>query len=213
MSGTATARLRAERVVGILRKVPPARVDPVVDALVAGGIGIVEITLESDGALDAITRMRERGGLLVAAGTVRTPEDVDRALAAGAELMMGPTLRADVMRRARERGAVMIPGAFTPTEIEAALGLGAPAVKLFPGSVGGPAYLRAVLAPLGDVPIVVTGGVDATTAPEFLSAGAMAVGTGSSVVSPARVAAGDMEAVAEAARVLVEAVRAVPRPS
>jgi 2-dehydro-3-deoxyphosphogluconate aldolase/(4S)-4-hydroxy-2-oxoglutarate aldolase len=210
MSERAIARLRAERVVAVLRKVPPDRVDAAVEALVAGGIRIVEITLESEGALAAIARLRARPDLLVAAGTVRTAADVDRALAAGAELMLAPALRADAVRRAQERGALMIPGVLTPTEIESASALGAPAVKLFPGSVGGPGYLRSVLAPLGDVAVVVTGGVDATTAPEFLRAGAVAVAAGSSLLPPERVSAGDMEAVAAAAAALVAAVRAVP---
>src|SRR5436309_3120504 len=117
MSEAAIARLRSERVVGILRRVPPERVDAVVEALVAGGVRIVEVTLESEGALEAIARLGRRRDLLVAAGTVRTPEDVDRALEAGARLMMAPALRADALGRARERGAVLVPGALTPTEI------------------------------------------------------------------------------------------------
>jgi 2-dehydro-3-deoxyphosphogluconate aldolase / (4S)-4-hydroxy-2-oxoglutarate aldolase len=200
-------RLRAERVVGILRRVPAERAEAVVDALVAGGIRVVEVTLEGEGALPLIERLRARGGLLVAAGTVRSAADAERAVGAGAELLASPAARPDVIARARELGVPIAPGALTPTEIEAAWALGAAIVKLFPGSLGGPDYLRAVLAPLADVPVMVTGGVDARTAPGFIRAGAIAVGTGSSVVSPERVGRGDLEGIAAAARELVVAAR------
>jgi 2-dehydro-3-deoxyphosphogluconate aldolase/(4S)-4-hydroxy-2-oxoglutarate aldolase len=205
----AAGLLRAERVVGILRRVPADRVAAVADALAAAGVGIVEVTLESEDALGALERLRARGGLTVAAGTVRTAADVDRAAAAGAELLFCPATAPPAIDRALTRGVPIVPGAYTPTEIEAAWGLGAAAVKLFPGSAGGPDYLRAVRAPLWDVPIVVTGGVDAASAPEFIRAGAIAVGTGSSVVSHERVARGDMDAITRAAAGLLAAVRAV----
>ena len=207
----ARGRLGAERVVGILRKVPADRAEAVVDALVDAGVGIVEVTLESERSLWLISRLRERAGVTAAAGTVRSARDVDRAAEAGAEILFCPATRAEVVERALARGVAVVPAALTPSEIEAAWGLGPAAVKLFPGSVGGPDYLRAVRAPLGDVPLVVTGGVDAVTAPEFLRAGAVAVSTGSSVVSAERVARGDIEAIARAAADLLAAVRDVPR--
>ncbi len=203
----AVERLRAERVVGILRMVPAGRVAGVVDALAAAGVAIVEITLESEDALGALERLRARGGLTIAAGTVRTAADVDRAVAAGAELLFCPATRPQAIDRAVSHGVPIVPGAFTPSEIEAAWSLGAAAVKLFPAGAGGPAYLRAVRAPLGDVPIMVTGGVDASSAPEFIRAGAIAVGTGSSVVSADRVARGDLDAITQAAADLLAAVR------
>jgi len=210
-SDEARELLRAERVVGILRAVPADRAEAVVDALVEAGVRTVEITLESERSLWVISRLRERGGLTVAAGTVRSPRDVDRAAEAGAEILFCPATRAESVERALARGVPIVPGGLTPSEIEAAWALGPAAVKLFPGSVGGPDYLRTVRAPLGDVPVVVTGGVDAESAPEFIRAGAVAVGTGSSVVSPERVARGDMEDIGRAAAELVAAVRGVSR--
>ena len=130
----AAGRLRAERVVGILRRVPADRVAAVADALVAGGLGIVEVTLESEDALGALERLRARGGLTVAAGTVRTAADVDRAAVAGAEILFCPATAPPAIDRALARGVPIVPGAYTPTEIEAAWGLGAAAVKLFPGA-------------------------------------------------------------------------------
>lgn len=192
----AVERIRAERVVAILRGV--RRVEEVVDAVVAGGIRSVEVTLDSEGALRTIERLRSRGDLTVAAGTVRTVEDVDAAVAAGAELCVGPAFSPAVVARCLEIGVPAVPGALTPTEIEAAWRAGAALVKLFPASAVGAGYVRAALAPLADVPLIVTGGVTAENAREFLAAGAVAVGSSFSASDPA------------AARALVEAVTFAP---
>jgi 2-dehydro-3-deoxyphosphogluconate aldolase / (4S)-4-hydroxy-2-oxoglutarate aldolase len=172
-------RIRAERVVAILRRVPEP--ETVVDALVAAGIGIVEITLDSDGALATIERLRARGEVTVLAGTVRTPEEAAAAAAAGAEACVAPTLVPAMVERCRELGLAAIPGALTPSELEAAKALGVKLIKLFPASLGGPGYVREVVAPLAGVQLIVTGGVDASNAGDFLAAGAVAVGVGSSL--------------------------------
>jgi len=191
-------RIRDERLVAILRRVP----DPegVAEALARGGIHVIEITLDSDDAAGVIARLRRLGHLSVIAGTVRRPEQVDEAVAAGAEACVSPGLVPEVVERCRKLGVPCVPGAFTPTEVERAWSLGAALVKLFPGSVGGPGYVRELVAPLSDVPLIVTGGIDATNARAFLDAGAVAVGAGSSLTG-----ADDVEAEA---RRLVEAVRA-----
>lgn len=172
-------RIRAERVVAVLRRVPEP--ETVVDALVAAGIGIVEITLDSDGALATIERLRARGDVTVLAGTVRTPEEAAAAAAAGAEACVAPTLAPAMVERCRELGLAAIPGALTPSELEAAKSLGVKLIKLFPASLGGPGYVREVVAPLAGVQLIVTGGVDASNAGDFLAAGAVAVGVGSSL--------------------------------
>jgi 2-dehydro-3-deoxyphosphogluconate aldolase/(4S)-4-hydroxy-2-oxoglutarate aldolase len=154
-----------------------ADVDAAVERLHAAGIALVEITLDSDGALAAIRRHR---GCL--AGTVRTAADVDAAVEAGAAAVVSPGLVPAVVARARELGVPAIPGALTPSEIEAAWQAGAAMVKLFPASLGGPQYVRDLLAPLADVPLIVTGGVDSGNARAFLDAGAVAVGAGSSLL-------------------------------
>ena len=171
---SALERIRAERAVAILRR--PDDPDAVVDALVAAGIAIVEITLDSDGALATIERLRRRDGLTVLAGTVRTPEQVDAAVAAGAEACVSPAFVPAVVERCGERGVPAVPGALTPSEVEAAWQAGAALVKLFPASAVGPDYVRALGAPLADVPLLVTGGVTAANARAFLDAGAVAVG-------------------------------------
>jgi 2-dehydro-3-deoxyphosphogluconate aldolase / (4S)-4-hydroxy-2-oxoglutarate aldolase len=142
---------------------------------------VVEITLDDPGAIGAIQRARARGDVTVLAGTVRTAAQVDAAVAAGAEAVVGPGTSAAVLERAAALGVAAIPGALTPTEVELAWAAGAALVKLFPASLGGPDYVRDLLAPLADVPLLVTGGVDATNARAFLDAGAVAVGVGSAL--------------------------------
>jgi 2-dehydro-3-deoxyphosphogluconate aldolase/(4S)-4-hydroxy-2-oxoglutarate aldolase len=174
---TPVERIRAERIVAVLRRV--SNVDAVVGELASAGIGVVEVTLDADSALADIERLRGQGDITVLAGTVRTVEDVDRAVTAGAEACVGPGFSGAVLARCHQLGVPAIPGAFTPTEIEAAWRAGAALVKLFPARLGGPAYVRDVLAPLSDVTLLPTGGVDASNAAEYLRAGAVAVGVGS----------------------------------
>jgi 2-dehydro-3-deoxyphosphogluconate aldolase/(4S)-4-hydroxy-2-oxoglutarate aldolase len=187
MSGATSAvdRIRAERVVAIMRRVPD--VEAAVDALVAGGVRIVEVTLDSEGALETIERLRANRELTVLAGTVRTPADAEAAAAAGAEACVAPALVPETVERCRALGVPAVPGALSPSEIEAALALGVSLVKLFPGSLLGPDYVRDVLAPLTGAALMVTGGVNLSNAREFLDAGAVAVGVGSALTGAADV--------------------------
>lgn len=193
-------RIREERLVAILRRV--ADPDAVVDRLARAGIGVVEVTLDSDDALGTIRRMRDRGDVTVIAGTVRRAEQVDDAVQAGAEACVSPSLVADVVARCGALGVPAVPAALTPTEVERAWSLGATLVKLFPGSLGGADYVRELRGPLADVPLLVTGGIDPRNARSFLDAGAVAVGAGASLTGAA-----DVEGEA---RRLVAAVRASP---
>ena len=189
---SAIERIRAERLVAVLRRA--ADPDAAIARLHEAGVSLVEVTLDADDALDTI---RWHPGTLV--GTVRRPEQVDAAVDAGAIAVVSPAFVPEVVERALELGVPPIPGALTPTEVEAAWRAGAPMVKLFPGGLGGPRYVRDLLAPLRDVPLLVTGGVDASNATAFLAAGAAAVGVGSALDDP------------DEARRLVEAVRAATR--
>jgi 2-dehydro-3-deoxyphosphogluconate aldolase / (4S)-4-hydroxy-2-oxoglutarate aldolase len=173
--------------------------DRIVGDLAAAGVGVVEITLDSPRAEHAIAASRERSDVSVLAGTVRTVDDVERAHAAGAEACVCPTFRPDVVARSLELDLPVIPAALTPSEIDAAHQAGAALVKVFPASSLGPGYLRQVLAPLADVRVLATGGIDARNARTYLAAGAHAVAVGSAVT-----AAPDP---GEAARALVAAVR------
>ena len=143
-----------------------------------------------------IARLRQRGGLSVIAGTVRRPEQVDEAVGAGAQACVSPALVPEVVERCRSLGVPLVPGALTPTEVERAWSLGAALVKLLPGSAAGPEYVRELVAPLSDIPLIVTGGIDSTNARAFLDAGAVAVGAGSSLTGAADVEAAARELVA-----------------
>ncbi len=194
---TALERILADRVVALLRAVPNAA--GVAASLVEGGVRILEVTMDSPDAEELIRELGASDELTLLAGTVRTPAEAERAVAAGAEGCVSPVFSADVVARCRELGVPAIPGALTPTEIETATGAGAALVKLFPAGALGPAYVRDVLAPLRGVPLLASGGIDAVNAGEFLRAGAAAVAAGSSLTgSPDP---------AEAARRLVAAVR------
>lgn len=175
-------RIRRERLVAILRRV--ADIGERVAALAGVGVGVIEITLDDPNALAAIERARRRGDVSVLAGTVRAAAEVDAAVAAGAEGVVGPGFVPAVVARAAELGVPVIPGALTPTEVEFAWSAGASLVKLFPAGLGGPRYVRDVLAPLADVPLLATGGVDAQNAVAFIDAGAVAVGVGSALDDP-----------------------------
>lgn len=168
-------RLREERVVAILRRVDD--VGAAVARVRSAGISLVEITLDSPGALEAI---RRHPGCL--AGTVRTADEATAAAEAGAVALVAPAFSPEVAARARELGLPYVPGALTPTEVEAAWRAGAAAVKLFPAALGGPEYVRQLRGPLADVPLIATGGVDATSAAAFLEAGCVAVGLGTSLL-------------------------------
>jgi 2-dehydro-3-deoxyphosphogluconate aldolase / (4S)-4-hydroxy-2-oxoglutarate aldolase len=198
--------VRRERAVAIMRRLEPETVDPTVEALIAGGFRIVEFTFDSEGAEDAIARWRADGRTTVGAGTVRRPEHVDAAVDAGAEFLVAPTYREDVVERSLELGVPMIPGCLSPSEIDGAWQQGAAFVKLFPGAVVGTAYLRAVLAPLRDIEIVVTGGVDGSSARSFIEAGAVAVGVSTAQLGQPNAAGADFEPVTAATRALLDSL-------
>lgn len=173
--GEIAEAIRRHRAVAILRRLPPADVDATVEAVLAGGFAAVEFTVDSERAGESIARWRATERSLVGAGTVRVVEEVELAAEAGADFLVSPTYDEAVVERALELGVPCIPGALSPSEIDRAWHQGATFVKLFPGGVVGPAYLRAVLNPLQGVEIVVTGGVNESTARSFLDAGAVGV--------------------------------------
>jgi 2-dehydro-3-deoxyphosphogluconate aldolase/(4S)-4-hydroxy-2-oxoglutarate aldolase len=199
--------LRETGVIAIIRGGAGARTAAVVDALVEAGLRCVEITLNTPGALEALAAARQRYGSDVefGAGTVRTPDQVDAVAGAGAAYVVSPHTSARIGARAGALGLGWFPGAYTATEVVTAWELGAAAVKLFPASVGGPRYLRELRAPLDDVRLIATGGVDATTAGEFVAAGAVAVGAGGSLIGDA-LTGGSLAALADRARALLDAV-------
>ncbi len=196
------------RIIAIIRLRDGNQLLRTADAVYAGGVRVIEFTLNTPGALEAIRRCRETmGEAIIGAGTVLSAEDTEAALDAGAEIIVAPDTKAAVVEVAHRRGAVAIPGAYTPTEIARAMDLGADLIKLFPAKGLGPEYLREILAPLEDARLVPTGGVTVDNAGAYLEAGAAALAVGGGIVNNGLVASGDFGAITENARAFVEAVQ------
>ena len=196
-------------IIAVARGVPEGAALETAEALAAGGVRWIEVTLNTPGALEVLASWRERfaGRLTVGAGTVTDLAGAREALAAGAEFLVTPNLDEAVIARAREVGVPIYPGALTPSEIVRAHAAGASAVKVFPvNALGGARYLRDVLTPLGHIPLIAVGGVNAENARGYLEAGARAVGLGGALVDLGLIRAGHFAALTERARACVAAV-------
>jgi 2-dehydro-3-deoxyphosphogluconate aldolase / (4S)-4-hydroxy-2-oxoglutarate aldolase len=207
-------QLAAVPVVAILRAADAGRFLEVAGVLYEGGVRAIEVTLTSEGALAAFGRVREElpGDAMLGVGTVRSAGDAERAVDAGATYLVAPDFRPEMVGFAVQRGIPVVPGALTPTEVAAAWAAGATAVKVFPVSaVGGPAYLKAVRAPLPEVPLVPTGGVGIDDVGAYLAAGAAAVGLGSPLLGDAGDPGGDLAALGDRARLAVAAATRAAR--
>jgi 2-dehydro-3-deoxyphosphogluconate aldolase/(4S)-4-hydroxy-2-oxoglutarate aldolase len=172
-------------VVAVVRCHTSERLTDVVTALHDGGIRAIEITLTTPGAVDLIRDLSarfDRLDVLVGAGTVVEVGQAVAAIDAGAQYVVSPTINLDVIAHCNQQQVVVIPGAFTPTEIHTAWRAGADIVKVFPANIGGPNYLKDLTGPLPGIPLMATGGVDFETAPHYFTAGAFAVGVGGAVI-------------------------------
>jgi 2-dehydro-3-deoxyphosphogluconate aldolase/(4S)-4-hydroxy-2-oxoglutarate aldolase len=181
-----------------------------VEAIVAGGIPICEITMTVPDAPMVIRELATRLGdrALVGAGTVLDAAGASLCLEAGAAFLVGPGLDLDVVALAREQDVAVMPGALTPTEVITAWRAGADMVKIFPAqTAGGPSYLRALRGPLPHVKMMATGGINAGNVAEYLAAGASAVGVGGELVDAAALARGESSVLTDRARALVSAVK------
>lgn len=196
-------------IVAILRAPDAARLIDVAEALLAGGVAVLEVTFTVPGAHRLLEQLADRLGdrILLGAGTVLDTETARTALLAGAEFIVAPNVNLDVIRMGRRYDKLVMPGAFSPTEILSAWEAGAPIVKLFPADVGGPGYLKAIHGPLPQIPLLPTGGVNLDTAAGFLRAGACALGIGGSLVEPAAINAGDFARIESLARQFVQIVQ------
>jgi 2-dehydro-3-deoxyphosphogluconate aldolase/(4S)-4-hydroxy-2-oxoglutarate aldolase len=204
-SDTRAARTRAVEqaaAVAVVRLDRADAIPQVADALVAGGVTAIELTLTTPGALEAMAALRgtRRGAMLVGAGSVLTAQQAADAIAAGAEFLVSPVTDVAIRDIAHAHDVPWMPGGYTPTELAAAARLGADLVKLFPADALGPRYLAAVLAPMPQLRVMPTGGVVPGNVAEWLTAGAAAVGLGSALVDPKLVTAGDFATITERAR-------------
>ena len=201
------SKLIQESALGIIRVQSAGGLIQIAQALHTGGLACVEITMTTPGALRAIEEAKGKlDGVLMGAGTVLDGPTARQAILAGAQFLVTPTVEPDVIEMAHRYGVIVIPGAMTPTEILTAWELGADMVKVFPASILGPGYLKAVHGPLPQIPLVPTGGITADNAGDFIKAGAAAVCAGSWLVNKKAVAEGRYEVLTERARQLVEAV-------
>jgi len=173
--------LESSPLLGIVRFHDGGDVSGAVDALVSGGIELVEVTIDTPGALEAVERAAGEGRV-VGVGTVVSVEQVRACAAAGARFVVSPGVIADVIRDARELGLEPVPGVFTATEILTATAAGARVMKLFPASCGGPSYLRALRGPFPTTALVPTGGVRLDEIVAYFDAGATVVALGSTLV-------------------------------
>jgi 2-dehydro-3-deoxyphosphogluconate aldolase/(4S)-4-hydroxy-2-oxoglutarate aldolase len=180
------------------------------EALLEGGVRALELTLNSREALAGVAQLKEAfgGELLVGAGTVRTPAEVEGALRAGAQFLLAPNLDLEVLAAARAAGALLLPGVFTATEAQTAYRAGCRLVKLFPADALGPTYLKALRAPLHDIGFVPTGGITPDTLGAFYRAGAVAFGVGSYLVRNVAVTAAERRALKTRAAALGAALAA-----
>ena len=189
-------------IVAVVRSPDSQQLVDVVRALADGGVTVAEITMTVPDALDVLRQVRNALGdrVLLGAGTILDAETARAALLAGAEYLVAPTLNLDVIRLCQRYDKLVMPGAFTPTEILAAWEAGADIVKVFPAEVVGPAFIKALRGPLPQIRLMPTGGVDLTTAAAFLKAGACCLGIGSQLVEPAAVAARNFDRLRDLAR-------------
>src|SRR5919198_5376424 len=173
-------------IVAVVRSPDSGQLVEVARALADGGVTVVEITMSVPNALDVLRQVRQALGdrLLLGAGTVLDPETARAVLLAGAEYVVAPTLNLEVIRVCQRYSKLVMPGAFTPTEILTAWEAGADVVKVFPADVVGPAFFKALRGQMPQVRLMPTGGVDLKTAADFLRAGACALGIGSQLVEP-----------------------------
>jgi 2-dehydro-3-deoxyphosphogluconate aldolase/(4S)-4-hydroxy-2-oxoglutarate aldolase len=209
MKQTQLQRVLESGIVAVVRSSDSQQLVDVAQSLADGGVTVVEITFTVPNVLEVIRQVRQSLGdqILLGAGTVLDPETARQAILAGAEFIVAPTLNLDVIRLCRRYDKLVIPGAFTPTEILTAWENGAEIVKVFPAEAGGPNYLKAIRAPLPQVRLMPTGGVDLTNAAAYFQAGACCIGVGSQLVEPKAVAAGDFARIRELAREFVAVAR------
>ncbi|WP_369810010.1 bifunctional 4-hydroxy-2-oxoglutarate aldolase/2-dehydro-3-deoxy-phosphogluconate aldolase [Gracilibacillus caseinilyticus] len=171
-------------VIAVMRNMTPKTIIPVAQALYDGGVTILEITVETPKVLTLIEQVKDKFGddVIVGAGTVLDAETARAALMAGASFIFSPTVRKETIEMTKRYGAVSVAGAFTPTEILTAYENGADMIKVFPASVLGPRFFKDLKGPLPHIPVIPTGGIDLQNAGEYIKAGAVAIGAGSTLV-------------------------------
>lgn len=203
MSETTQEWIERVGLIPVLRAKNARQAHAVVNAMIAGGVTVVEVTMTVPGAVDLLMELKKEYGekLLLGSGTVTTAKEAEATIEAGAEFVVSPSLHLEVIEATKAAHKLSVPGALTPTEVITAHRAGADYVKIFPCSaMGGAPYLKALLAPFPFLRLIPTGGVTLQTAESFLKAGARALGVGSDLVNLAAIDEGKPELITEAAR-------------
>jgi 2-dehydro-3-deoxyphosphogluconate aldolase/(4S)-4-hydroxy-2-oxoglutarate aldolase len=208
---TIIRRLLEPGIIAIIRADSSDQLLEAAEALYAGGVTAMEVTMTTPNALQVISDVIARFGskILMGVGSVLDSETCRAAILAGAEFVVTPVTKPDVIRLANRYGKPIAAGAFTPTEALTAHESGADFIKLFPAEIGGPDYVKTLLAPLPMLQIIPTGGVTAETGPAFLRAGCVALGAGTALVSREILAKRDWKALRDRAEQFVKSVRKV----
>lgn len=211
MNDVLIEKIKKEKLIAIVRGVEPELCMRVADALYDGGFRLLEITFdqsrpdswENTAAAIAAAGEKYAGRMEVGAGTVISPDQLRLAYKAGAKFIVSPDADPNIIKRTRELGMVSVPGAFTPTEIKAAYAAGADLVKLFPVSQLGPAYVKAIRAPLSHIPMMAVGGIDAENLKSYLDQGLCGAGIGGNLVNRKWIHDGEFYKITELAARLV----------
>src|SRR5262245_4496400 len=195
-------RVLDRAIVAVIRAESPDLLVDVAEALVAGGVEVMEVTFTVPRATQVLERVTEKLGnrILLGAGTVLDTETARAAILAGAEFIVSPAVNTEVIELCRRYSKLIMPGALTPTEVVTAWQAGADLVKIFPSELTGPKYIKALRAPLPQIRMMPTGGVNLDTAEEFLKCGACALGIGGSLIEPKAVASGDIKRIESLAK-------------
>jgi 2-dehydro-3-deoxyphosphogluconate aldolase/(4S)-4-hydroxy-2-oxoglutarate aldolase len=202
-------RLRAQKVIALIRADSADNLIGCARALAAGGLGAIELTMTTPGAIEMCARVsKELPDVLLGLGTVLDAATAQRGIAAGAKFIVTPAVRPGVIQACNAAGVPILSGALTPTEACAAWDAGADVIKIFPAEFFGPAYIRSLKAPFPKMEFLPTGGVTPETVGDFLKAGAFATAAGSALVAPAALKAGDWAAITARARQFVAAAAA-----
>jgi 2-dehydro-3-deoxyphosphogluconate aldolase / (4S)-4-hydroxy-2-oxoglutarate aldolase len=204
------ATIEAAGIIAVIRTTDAQRVRDTIDALVDGGVRILEVTMTVPGAVDLIRNLSASlpRDLLVGAGTVLDAETATRVIDAGASFVVSPVFKRELLERSHQRDVVAMPGCFSPTEILTAWEAGADFVKVFPATALGPTFFKDVKAPLPLVKLIPTGGVTLDNAGDWIRAGASAVGVGTALLDAKAIARGDYALVRANAERVVASVSA-----
>ena len=217
MSQKVLDTIKEQKIIAIVRGISSEKIVSLAEALYAGGLSCIEVTFDQSseaGIQNTLASIRalcaaSEGRFCVGVGTVMTPEQVDLAVEAGAEYIITPNVDETVIREAKRLDKVAIPGAFTATEAAFAYRCGADIVKLFPAGILGPAYVKALKAPLKHVPMTAVGSVNVDNCAEFIKAGCIGIGVGGNLVSPKLVDEGRFDEITATAKAYIEALKSV----